>query len=225
MRIGPEPPKQIPAQLRDAYTMGGRVRVEYQYEDGRPKEAIRFTHLSVVRSIHQVRQRDCSHYAGTSRLFWRALDKYSLRRKTVLVYGSKCPLYEAAVIQAGGYPITVNYSTVVSEDPRIKTMSVGESESANADAAISISTFEHDGLGRYGDQLNPDGDLQAMARTRRSLKPGGLLILAVPSVPEDRLVWNMHRIYGPERLPLLLDGWEVVELYPASWQPLWILRT
>ena len=28
------------------------------------------------------------------------------------------------------------------------------------DACVSISSYEHDGLGRYGDPLNPDGDLE-----------------------------------------------------------------
>jgi hypothetical protein len=50
---------------------------------------------------------------------------------------------------------------------------VGESLlSAAFDVVLSISSFEHDGLGRYGDPLNPDGDLAAMRSTRRLLKPG-----------------------------------------------------
>jgi len=57
--------------------------------------------------------------------------------------------------------------------------------------------------GRYGDPLNPDADLQAMARVRSILKPGGLLLLTVPVGP-DVLVFNLHRRYGPARLPLLL---------------------
>lgn len=57
--------------------------------------------------------------------------------------------------------------------------------------------------GRYGDPLNPDADLEAMARVRSILKPGGLLLLTVPVGP-DVLVFNLHRRYGPARLPLLL---------------------
>ncbi len=30
------------------------------------------------------------------------------------------------------------------------------------DMALSISSFDHDGLGRYGDPLDPVGDLKAM---------------------------------------------------------------
>lgn len=73
---------------------------------------------------------------------------------------------------------------------------------------ISISTIEHDGLGRYGDPLDPDADLKSMAAIKRLLKPGGLFFLSVP-IGQDLLVWNLHRRYGEKRLPLLLQGWEI----------------
>ncbi len=37
---------------------------------------------------------------------------------------------------------------------------------------------------------------------------GGVLILTAPIGP-DLVVWNLERRYGPVRLPLLLEGWEV----------------
>ena len=80
------------------------------------------------------------------------------------------------------------------------------------DTVISISSFEHDGLGRYGDPLNPYGDLRAMKEAREMLCPGRLLFLAVP-VGMDALVWNAHRVYGPVRLPMLLQNWSVVKSY------------
>jgi hypothetical protein len=36
---------------------------------------------------------------------------------------------------------------------------------------------EHDGLGRYGDPINPFGDLESIARARCLLKHGGILFL------------------------------------------------
>ena len=42
----------------------------------------------------------------------------------------------------------------------------------------------------------------------RALRPGrGRLLLSAPVGP-DLLVWNLHRRYGPLRLPRLLGGWE-----------------
>ena len=103
-------------------------------------------------------------------------------------------------------------------------------------AAVSLSSFDHDGLGRYGDRLHPHGDLLAMRGAWRALRPGGRLLITVPVGP-DVLVWNLHRRYGPLRLPLLLYGWEEVARFgweearltaPASsrrsYEPLFILR-
>lgn len=102
--------------------------------------------------------------------------------------------------------------------------------------ALSLSSFDHDGLGRYGDRLHPMGDLLAMRSAWRSLRTGGLLLLTVPIGP-DVIVWNLLRRYGSVRLPMLLRGWEELRrfgweherlLSPASWrrsyEPLFLLR-
>ena len=41
-------------------------------------------------------------------------------------------------------------------------------------------SFDHDGLGRYGDRLHPDGDLLAMQTVAAVLQDQGLLFLTVP---------------------------------------------
>ncbi len=72
---------------------------------------------------------------------------------------------------------TFEYNRLQYTHPLIETVLVNDSL-ANAalaaafDVVMSISTFEHDGLGRYGDPLNPNGDMIAMRSTRRLLKPG-----------------------------------------------------
>ena len=76
------------------------------------------------------------------------------------------------------------------------------------DLVVSISNFEHDGLGRYGDPIDPNGDLRAMSEMQTLVKPNGFLILGVP-VALDAVVWNAHRLYGRVRLPLLLRGWSI----------------
>ena len=90
-------------------------------------------------------------------------------------------------------------------------MEVFYKESQNKfDMVFSISSLDHDGLGRYGDPLNPNGDLEAMDKIRSILKPGGLLLLSVPVGP-DVVIFNLHRRYGPLRLPMLFKGWDVVK--------------
>ena len=117
----------------------------------------------------------------------------------------------------GGTPETVDYNPIESRVRGLSCKTVREYEHADVtyDAAFSISSFEHDGLGRYGDPLNPEGDLDTMRTLRGKLRPGGLLYLAVP-VGADQLVWNAHRIYGRLRLPLLLSDWEMVDSFGFS---------
>ena len=76
------------------------------------------------------------------------------------------------------------------------------------DVILSISSFEHDGLGRYGDPLDPDGDLRSMKEAAQILRPGGVMILAVP-IARDAVVWNAHRVHGRALLRLLLQGWKM----------------
>ena len=77
---------------------------------------------------------------------------------------------------------------------------------------VAFGSVQHDGLGRYGDPLDPFGDIHAVSEMWGLLPFGGLLILSVP-VGNDCLVFNMFRVYGRRRLPLLLFGWDVVEVY------------
>ena len=128
--------------------------------------------------------------------------------------GSGTPWYESFCLAYGAKPTTIEYNRIVSKDERLKVMTVEEYEHnpIKFDAAFSISSFEHDGLGRYGDPLNPNGDLDAMEKMKLMVNPGGLLFLAVP-IGQDVLAWNAHRIYGPVRLPKLIEHWKVLDVF------------
>merc|ERR1712226_652274 len=64
------------------------------------------------------------------------------------------------------------------------------------DAVVTHSSIEHSGLGRYGDQLNPWGDLITMAKIWCVMKTGAQALIGVPHGP-DTVVFNSHKIYGP----------------------------
>src|SRR6476646_180109 len=79
------------------------------------------------------------------------------------------------------------------------------------DQIINCSSIEHVGLGgRYGSSDAPDGDLEAMTVMRRTLTPGGRMILTIP-VGRDLVAAPLHRIYGAERPPRLMEGFAPVE--------------
>jgi len=79
------------------------------------------------------------------------------------------------------------------------------------DQVINCSTVEHVGLaGRYGSPDDPDGDLKAMEKIAQLLTPDGDMILTIP-VGRDAVHRPLHRIYGEDRLPRLLEHWQVRE--------------
>ena len=62
-----------------------------------------------------------------------------------------------------------------------------------------MHTIEHIGLGRYGDELDVDGDLKAIAELKRVLQPGGNLLFVTP-VGKPRTEFNAHRIYSYQQV-------------------------
>lgn len=95
---------------------------------------------------------------------------------------------------------------------------------SSLDLIINCSTIEHIGLGRYGDKLNLNGDIEAMKLLRNLLKPGGIMLLTIP-VGKDAVYRQLHRVYGPERLPRLLEGYVVEdkEYWIKDSQNRWIM--
>jgi hypothetical protein len=84
-------------------------------------------------------------------------------------------------------------------------------EGRRFDQIINCSSVEHVGLaGRYGSFEDASGDLKAMAIMRDLLEADGRMILTIP-VGRDLVCDPLHRIYGHERLPRLLEGYAVHE--------------
>lgn len=77
----------------------------------------------------------------------------------------------------------------------------------NSLASLScMHVVEHIGLGRYGDPIDPKGDVKAAAELERVLAPGGQLLFVVPVGSEARIEYNAHRIYSYK---------EVMSLFPS----------
>ena len=85
-----------------------------------------------------------------------------------------------------------------------------ENNSNTFDVIVTFSSIEHSGLGRYGDPLDPNGDIKTMQVIHNNLINNGLLIWGAP-VGKDALTWNAHRVYGEIRLPLLFNKFKELE--------------
>lgn len=62
-----------------------------------------------------------------------------------------------------------------------------------------LHVVEHIGLGRYGDALDPAGDVKAIAELKRVLAPGGNLLFVTP-VGAPKVRFNAHRIYAFQQI-------------------------
>jgi len=74
-----------------------------------------------------------------------------------------------------------------------------------------LHVAEHLGLGRYGDDLNPEGTRRACSQLARVLAKGGLLYFAVP-VGVERVCFNAHRVLAPETVMKYFADLELKEL-------------
>ena len=77
-----------------------------------------------------------------------------------------------------------------------------------------MHTIEHIGLGRYGDEIDPQGDIKSINELKRVLRHGGDLLFVTP-VGKPRIEFNAHRIYSYEQIveyfsPLILKEFSLI---------------
>jgi hypothetical protein len=206
----------IPSKLIDLYSMNGDVDIQTSYISygGENRKYYSYSEELVNSFIDKAQNKNSFHYHETDQWLYQALDKYPIVNKNILIIGSEEPCYEGISICYGASVTMVEYQPITSFHPKLKILTVKEFEtdSNTYDGAISISSIEHSGLGRYGDELDPDGDLKAMDVLRDKLNKDSICFLAVP-VGKDQILWNAHRVYGKKRLPLLIRGFELIDSF------------
>lgn len=230
------PPAGFPVEMTEDYTMHGQAEIEYNYLDATYPDnwPLVYTDAEIDHFFKMIERREYFIYGMTDVWMWEAIAKYPIRGLSVVNMGSLTPWYESNCLYFGASSTTIDYNRIITATTRIKTMTIAEWEVARPtfDVAWSISSFEHDGLGMYGDPLDPEGDLKAMRNMKRVVKPGGLLFLSIP-VGKDKVLFNNARIYGRARLPMLMEGWEQIDTVglapqhldgPGHIQPIFILR-
>ena len=218
--------KKIPDDLLSNFTLNYSVPVGYNDQQFRTDDTwpANWTVDFIEKYRKQVRAREAFGSYGNKDIY-PALDKYAssaIKDKKCAVIGTENPWIEAALLEYNASSVTtIEYATIYSSVPRLFTITPldfaknQENEKDRRqlfDSIWSYSSIEHDGLGRYRDPLNAYGDLQTMVKLSCILKPGGFLLLGVPLNTQDFIQFNLHRLYGPIRLPLLYRNFHVVEM-------------
>lgn len=74
-----------------------------------------------------------------------------------------------------------------------------------------LHTLEHVGLGRYGDAIDPEGDIKAAGEIKHVLSTGGHLLVVVPMNKNKRINFNSHRIYDRPTFEALFSYLEITD--------------
>lgn len=217
------PPKFPPADLVESYSIGDRIPILdfYIFDQKQHYNGGGGYNWDIQKIENLVAQPDCDCGQYQRSVCDATIRKYIhfISGKTGIVVGSETPWAEAALLKHNASSVTtIEYMPINTNHPKLKTYHPSKvldlylSHSwEEHDFAFIYSSVEHDGLGRYGDPLNPFADLESIARARCLLKHGGVLFLGFPT-GADAVAWNAHRIYGIVRLFLVFQGWEVLDM-------------
>lgn len=81
---------------------------------------------------------------------------------------------------------------------------------ASFDVVIAVSVVEHIGVGRYGDVVDPDGDIKVMKYLKRWLKPDGVLYMDVPYRPEGPST-DFRQYNEADLQARVIQDWKVID--------------
>ncbi|MEX0921049.1 MAG: DUF268 domain-containing protein [Candidatus Pacearchaeota archaeon] len=212
-------PRKIPRKLFSEFTMDGKVRILYSFrDDSYPDSKPRIFEKEKIESmISQSKNGINKSYGKTSGYLRDAMEKYSkeIKNKEGVDVGSVSGWFSAMTLAARAKnSYILEYNKIDSKHPRVIPIQNKDfiKNPRKFDFGTSISSIEHDGLGRYGDPINPWGDLKAMKDLKKIVRKRRLLFLSIP-IGKDTLVWNKHRIYGRLRFPKLVEGWEIIDSF------------
>ena len=213
-------PTEIPEELVPYYTLSGLIPIKphpRHFQDaylGKDARSNVWSREDIDEKIKQAQEgilKGTYNSAGYTTELKDRLAALDLKGKHVLVIGSEDPWVEAICLALGAAKVTtLEYGKILSLHPQIETLTPQafremfmKKALSNFDGVVSISSIEHSGLGRYGDALNPWGDLIATGRAWCVTKSSGFLLLGLPGGSEDNIRYNAHRMYGQYRWPLV----------------------
>jgi len=222
--IGPVKWSELPDETQEEMTMNGEMMFQDHYIDWEATSGGAgrvWTRDEMNSYLNPLKEGKCrGSYDESCDMIHKVFKKYSVVGKSVLVLGSQSPWIEAIAIFMNASEVhTVDFQKPDNQVkiPSFKILSFSEVQQ-QYDVVVSYSSLEHDGLGRYGDPIHPNGDILRMKALLTLIKPQGLFLLGVPIGP-DSLCFNAHRIYGLKRMEKLTEGYERVDFVAGSKYP------
>lgn len=235
MKYTESPYQSIPYDLLESYSCENKIPILNWYADGTndlKQQTWSDEYINNYKkyfSLENVRNHSIGiteDYPGASQMLLTAFDHYKIQNKKIAVIGSISPWIEAMLLNLNNEVTTVEFNVPETTTTQLKCISYWDFQKNDIlyDCIVTYSSIEHSGLGRYGDPLDPDGDLKCMNDIHKSLVKDGILVWGAP-VGHDAVVWNVHRIYGKIRLPMMFEnfverGWIGCDRYKQLNEPL-----
>ena len=225
------PYKEIPSQLLNQYTLNGQIPIlnwwingknDLHQQDWSNDYIDSFVSRFTLENIKNGTELKAPYGRKSVIDLVNAFIKYKITNLNVAVIGSISPWIEAILLNLNNKVTTVEYNVPESKYPNLNCVDYFndfQKTEKKYDSIITFSSIEHSGLGRYGDPLDPNGDIKTMDDIHKNLKDDGILVWGAP-VGQDAVVWNAHRIYGKKRLPLMFNKFKQLEWFGFDKQQL-----
>jgi len=222
-------PQEIPEEILNYYTLNDTIPVikfNRFFKDANDTHQDIWTKKDIDEKINLVKNDMLKGTYGNKAIIKELKELFqesNMEGKKILVIGSETPWIEALCLHAGAAKVTtLEYGRIKSQHPQVVTLTPKEFRNKYMDGSlgmfdgvVSFSSIEHSGLGRYGDALNPWGDILATARAWCVTNDNGFMVLGLPT-GDDKVLFNAHRIYGKYRWPLVATNWHLLNENEAS---------
>lgn len=80
------------------------------------------------------------------------------------------------------------------------------------DSLSALCSLEHFGLGRYGDDIDPEACFKCFKAIQRVMRKDGLTYISVP-IGKEHLEFNAHRVFCPQTIIEAFDKMSLIEFH------------
>ena len=203
------PYRVIPKELINEYTMNGQIPVFDWYLNDRKENGVKWTNETINNYINRFTQDNIkNNREGPSSYghevcmnLLKSFEDFNILNKKVAVIGSETPWIEAILINLQNKVTTIEYNVPNADFDNLECkdyFQYFEKNTKTFDAIVTFSSIEHSGLGRYGDPLDPNGDIKTMDNIYNNLLDDGLVIWVL-------LLVKMHYLGMPIEFMEKLD--------------------
>ncbi|WP_051688609.1 DUF268 domain-containing protein [Butyrivibrio sp. AE2032] len=91
-----------------------------------------------------------------------------------------------------------------------------EIQDKSIESLSALCSLEHFGLGRYGDDIDPEACFKCFKAIQRKLTTGGVAYISVPISGKEHLEFNAHRVFNPRTIVDEFNELSLVEFSAAE---------